>query len=255
MKELLTRVMVQVGAFIEKIAALGEKRKPFKPKKTGLKDEAGEDFGAIQWEERHLHALLQGSEKKEILAMIPPLETKKVLHITPGGVSYVELVQKREPEQIVELDVTKASVTTEAPEPRSHAFARGSIDKLPFPSKVFDFILYPSALAWRADLPLLIPELNRCLKEGGRILISTVHPFFEYLMTPRGGFRKSIGATFADLKKNGFFVESLREGILDEALRHVSLPANLTQELHRFQGMPVVLLLKGLLLKKRRRSS
>ena len=93
--------------------------------------------------------------------------------------------------------------------------------------------------------------MTRVLKDNGRFVISTVHPFFEYLMNPRGGFRKNIGALFHELKQNGFFVDELREAGLEETLRVVSLPTNINEELRKFQGMPLVLLLRGILVKKR----
>lgn len=252
LQEILTQGMQKAGQVVEKISAMAGKRKPAKPKKTGVQDESGEDFGAIQWDERHIMALLTGAERKEVSRMVPSLANKRALHITPGKAKYIEIIEKRGTKDVVELDVAKSSVGSDAPQEQEYPFARGSVEKLPFKSKTFDFILYPSALAWRADLPLLVPEISRCLKDNGRFVIASVHPFFEYLMNPRGGFRKNIGKLYSDFRKNGFFIEDLHEGTLDETLRHVSLPSRLTSDLKRFQGMPIVLVMRGILLKKRK---
>lgn len=252
LQEILTKTMTKAGTAVEKIAELASRRKPAKPKKTGIVDEKGEDFGAIQWDERHIHALLSGAERKEIFSLLPSLAGKKILHLTPGDRNYLETLQKKKAEDIVELDVRKSAVSLEEPQVPPHPFARGTIEKLPFKEDIFDFILYPSALAWRADLLALIPELGRCTKESGRVVISTVHPFFEYLMNPRGGFRKNFSSLFSEMKKSGFFIDELREGFLDESLRYASLPTKMTQELRRFQGMPIILLLRGIHLRKRK---
>jgi SAM-dependent methyltransferase len=253
LQEILTKTMYQAGEIVEKIAGLTSKsqKKPVKPKKTGVTDEEGQDFATVHWDERHIHALLSGAERTQLYPLIPNLAGKATLHLTPSKTDYLFMMKKRGADNIVELDVTKSSVATEVPEAKDHPFARGAVDKLPFTEKYFDFVIYPSALAWRADLPNLVPEMARVLKENGRFLISTVHPFFEYLMNPRGGFRKSIGTLFHDLKRNGFFIDELREATLEETLRVVSLPNKINDELRRFPGMPIVLLMRGILLKKR----
>lgn len=255
LKEILTQSMAKAGQVVEKIAQVAQKakkKKPAQPKKTGVVDESGEDFAAIQWDERHIHSLLSGAERTEMFPLIPALAGKKTLHLTPAGAEYIHLLTKRGGQDFVELDVTRSSVTSEPPQPRDYPFARGAVEKLPFKDKCFDFILYPSALAWRSDLPNLIPEMVRCLKDNGRFVISTVHPFFEYLMNPRGGFKKNVGKLYQQLKQEGFFIDELREATLDETLRHVSLPSHLNKELRRFQGMPIVLLLRGIIVRKRK---
>ena len=229
----------------------GRSVKAGKPKKTGITDEEGQDFATIHWDERHIHALLSAAERTQLFTLIPSLQGKTTLHLTPSATDYLFMMNKRGAENVVEVDVTKSSVATEVPQERDHPYLRGALDKLPLKNQLFDFILYPSALAWRADLPALIPEMVRVLKDNGRFLLSTVHPFFEYLMNPRGGFRKNIGNLFSQFKKNGFFVDELREATLEETLRVVSLPPKLIEELRRFQGMPIVLLMRGILLRKR----
>ncbi len=251
-QEILTKSMSQAGQLVEKVASsISKGKKTAKPKKTGITDESGEDFAAIQWDERHIHSLLSGAERTQVFPFIPGLNGKKSLHLTPSATDYVFMMKKRGAEDVVELDVTKSSVSSKPLEPKEHSFARGAVDKLPFQNQSFDFILYPSALAWRADLPALIPEMKRCLKDNGRFVLSTVHPFFEYLMNPRGGFRKTISGLFQDFKNNGFFVDELREATLDETLRIVSLPTQLNDELRKFHGMPIVLVMRGILLRKR----
>lgn len=253
LQDILTQTMAKVGEVVEKVASKVDKsgKRPA-PKKTGVTDEEGQDFAAIQWEDKHIQALLSGAERTKIFPLIPALGGKQGLHLTPAPVDYLSLMEKRGAEDIVELDVQKTSVTVDRPEAKEHRLARGSVDKLPFKDKTFDFVLYPSALAWRADLPLLIPEMVRVLKDNGRFVISVVHPFFEYLMNPRGGFRKNIGELFTDMKGQGFFIDELKEATLDETLRIVSLPPKLNKDLKRFQGMPILLLMRGILVRKKK---
>lgn len=255
MQKMLTSLMTKVGTVVEKIAGAASNRKPAKPKKTGVLDAEGQDFGFIQWNERQLHSLLAGAERKEIVPLFPALNGKKCLHLSPGGENYLETLAKRGAQDIVELDVSRATAATGAanaavtPYPK----ARGSVDHLPFGDESFDFLIYPSALAWRSDLANMIPEASRCLKDSGRVLLTTIHPFFEYLMNPRVGFKKHIDNLFGTLKKNNFFTEELKEGTIDDIAKSVSLPPKMSEELKRYPGLPLVLTVKALRLARRRK--
>ncbi|HKX12328.1 MAG TPA: methyltransferase domain-containing protein [bacterium] len=257
MQKMLTSLMAKVGSVVEKVASAVSKPKPAaKPKKTGVTDAEGQDFGFIQWNERQLHSLLAGAERKEIVPLFPALNGKKCLHLSPGGENYIEILAKRGAQDIVELDVARATATAApaaaagtSPYPK----ARGSVDHLPFAEESFDFLIYPSALAWRSDLPALIPEASRCLKDSGRVLLTTIHPFFEYLMNPRIGFKKHIDTLFGTLKKHSFFTEELKEGTIDDVVKSISLPPKLSEELKRYPGLPLVLTVKALRLARRRK--
>lgn len=255
MQKMLTSLMTKVGSAVEKIAGAASRKKTAKPKKTGVVDSEGQDFSFIQWNERQLHSLLAGAERKEIVPLFPALNGKKCLHLSPGGENYLETMAKRGAQDIVELDVSRATAATAAPAPTAAAFpkARGSVEHIPFGDESFDFLIYPSALAWRSDLTALIPEASRCLKDSGRVLLTTIHPFFEYLMNPRVGFKKHIDNLFGTLKKHNFFTEELKEGTIDDVAKSVSLPPKLSEELKRYPGLPLVLTVKALRLARRRK--
>ncbi len=255
MQKMLTSLMAKVGSAVEKVASAVSKQKTAKPKKTGVTDTEGQDFGFIQWNERQLHSLLAGAERKEIVPLFPALNGKKCLHLSPGGENYLETLAKRGAQEVVELDVSRATAANPTATPAASPFpkARGSVEHLPFAEESFDFLIYPSALAWRSDLPALIPEASRCLKDSGRVLLTTIHPFFEYLMNPRIGFKKHIDTLFGTLKKHSFFTEELKEGTIDDIVKSVSLPPKLSEELKRYPGLPLVLTVKALRLARRRK--
>ncbi|MFO1463998.1 MAG: methyltransferase domain-containing protein [bacterium] len=253
MQKFLSSLMNKAGKVVEKVASATSRKKAPKPKKTGVTDGEGQDFGFIQWNEKQLQGLLGGAERKELFPLLPALNGKKCLHLSPGSEVYLEMLARRGAQDIVELDVSRASAgATAAPAPSPYPKARGAVEHLPFAGESFDFLVYPSALAWRSDLPALVPEAARCLRDNGRVVFSTIHPFFEYLMNPRAGFKKGIDPLFNTLKKNGFFLEELREGSLDEAMKTASLPPKLSEELKRYPGLPLILLVKGIRLAKRK---
>ncbi|HCU23586.1 MAG TPA: hypothetical protein DF383_01105 [Deltaproteobacteria bacterium] len=252
MQQFLTQLMNKIGGIVEKFAAAVMPGKAPKRRKTGVVDAEGEDFGTIQWDEKQLESLLGGAERKELFPLLPSLTGKRCLYLSPGRENDSELLVRRGATAIFELDVGRNGVTVKGFKPNGIPKIRGTVDHLPFAAASFDFILYPSALAWRSDLPTLIPEAARCLKDNGRLLLSTIHPFFEYLMNPRYGFQKNIDTLFSTMKKNGFFIEDLKEGGLEEAMHTASLSLQLTQELQGFRKLPVILAIKGLKLAKRK---
>ncbi len=250
-QNILTSMMQKVGSAVDKVAASTRSKSP-KPRKTGLEDQEGHDFGYIQWSEKQIQSLLTAAERKELLPLVPVLNAKKSVHLTPGGENYLEMMIRRGPQLLLELDVRRMTAAEPARQAPAHLYLRGSVEHLPFAEDSLDFILYPSGLAWRGDLPALVPEAARCLRENGRLLLSIVHPFFEYLMNPKGGFKKNIETLFSTLKKNNFFIEDFKEGTLEGALRTVSLPQKMLQELQRFQGLPLILVMKGIRLRKKK---
>ncbi len=250
LQDILSGVMNTAGKAVEKIASVAGKGQVTKPKRTGVQDTEGHYFGYIQWSEKQIQALLIAAERKAILPLIPALESKRSLHLSPGKENYLPFMFKRGAQSLVELDVSR-SAGPPTPSP-SHTKVRGAIDHFPFIEDAFDFMIYPSARAWRSDLPALIPEAARCIAENGRFVVSTVHPFFEYLMNPKGGFKKNVETIFDNMKKNHFLLEELKEGTLEEAMRTVSLPAKMQQDLQRFAGLPLILVVKGIRLRKKK---
>jgi hypothetical protein len=72
LQDILSQTMAKAGAVVEKITSkmdkMGGRSTP--PKKTGVTDEEGQDFGAIQWEEKHIQALLSGAERTKLFPLI-----------------------------------------------------------------------------------------------------------------------------------------------------------------------------------------
>lgn len=248
-QDILRKGVFSVGKGIEAIA----ERLPASRANKGSKNisaagnsSAAQALPQLPWDSHHIQSLLTGAERSHLFALIPELSQKKALHLSPGPANFVSMLQKRSAAPIIELDVRRSSVKLDHIETEANAYARGSLTKLPFANASFDFILYPGALEWRADLTDGIDEMGRCLKSNGRCLLSTVHPFFEYLSDPKRGFRKSLGSTFSHLKTAGLFVEELEEISLGQALRLVSVPASLQEDLRPFHSLPFLLLIRSI---------
>lgn len=258
LEKMLIQAVGTAGNLVETAIDWVNIKKPLKPKKTGIEDQEGQDFSDLEWRERYIENLLAYSERQQLLSLIPDLKNKTCLHLTPGRSNYLEdLKKRRHAKDCIELNVERqiTQPAKKSSETSGHPMQiKGTIESLPFKNNHFDFVLYPSALAWRGDFPDLVPELQRCMKSQGSVVCSMVHPFFEYLMFPRGGFHKKLSELYSTMLQHGFFVEKFHEATLNEAIRHVSLPKPFAKSLGRFGDLPVLIVLRCLLVRKRKKA-
>lgn len=209
---------------------------------------ADEDQAFHPLSSKEISSFLQVTEKLECSQLIPNLGGKKVMYITPTEPNYLPLLESKDAKNIFKLDVAKSNVTNID----HNNWVRSSVEALPFKDASFNFAFYPSALAWRADLPSLIPELSRILSDGSRLVITCVHPCFEFLHSPKNGYQRSIEQLYNILKKSGIFVEELREGTVEEALKYINLGDKRNKLLQSLKKLPLMLALKGLKIKSRK---
>ncbi|MCB1214291.1 MAG: methyltransferase domain-containing protein [Deltaproteobacteria bacterium] len=249
---------VEKAAFIIKKA---EKKFPFtkikkslgkktQNKPTGLEDKQGQDFARIDWEEEQLQRLLSQAEEEYILRLMPNLEGKCVLLLSTAPNDYAKNIQSKNPLSFLEIDVRKNPPDNIHPSVPNHPIILASIQQLPLHPQSADLILFPSALAWRKDLNQVLHEATRILKKNGRLILSTVHPYFEYLLQPREGFLRSLSELHQEFQKYGFFVDQINEASVSAMLNQLKLPRSLKEKLKGFPGLPVVLLMRGILIKK-----
>lgn len=264
LKQPLIKGLHLAGGAVEKAALTFKKAKkkfPFnklglssqkktKTRPTGLEDKKGQDFAFIDWQEEQLQRLLSQAEEEYALRLIPNLEKKSALLLSTSPNHYFERLKLKAPESLLEIDVRKNPPEAAKKPAPHHPFLRASIHRLPLSDKSVDFILFPSALAWRRDLGQVLKEASRILKDRGRLILSTVHPYFEYLLQPKEGFIRSLSAFHQEFQKYGFFMDQISEASVTPLLPNLKLPRALKEKLKGFPGLPVVLLMRGILIKK-----
>lgn len=240
----MANILKSAEGLVQKtLAALSTKEK------VKEKSKAHDDsLSLIDLDEKESKKLLEVAERIQLASLLPDLAGKRVLYLTPLAPAYNKVLANKNAGKTILCDVAR----TELKQHEGENWLRGTIDSLPFKDASFNFAFYPSALTWRSDLSSLIPELSRCLADGSRMVFSCVHPFFEYMSTPKLGYQRSIENIYRVMKKSGMFVEELKEGTLEEALKYVRFSPERLKELKSYRKLPLILAFRGLRIKKRR---
>lgn len=123
----------------------------------------------------------------------------------------------------------------------------GGLKPLAVASDVFDAAIVPAASRFDRDTSLLLPELVRGLKNGGRLSLTVIHPTLEIFLTnqnPASVSRARFGLEHyaAALRANQLFLESIHEGVIDKDLKPFFEEA---QDFNELQGIPLVLYLRS----------
>lgn len=127
---------------------------------------------------------------------------------------------------------------------------RGDLARLPVASAAFDLVVCALAVDHLDDLSPAFREMARVLRPSGRLVLSTVHPFFQWLAGPHLHFSVdgaaylipariyAFGAYIAAAREAGLRIAAAREPVIDDALTEVF------PHLHAYQGCPMVLVLE-----------
>lgn len=123
----------------------------------------------------------------------------------------------------------------------------GGLKPLSVPSDSFDAVVIPGASRIDRAYALLLPELVRGLKNGGRLLLTVIHPALElflYNQNPASVSRARFGLEHyaTALRDNQLYLESIREGVIDHELKPFLDQAEDFEEL---KGIPLVLYLRA----------
>lgn len=133
------------------------------------------------------HTALMHVEERAMLSRLPAdLRGRRMLDVGCGSGRYVRLALQRGASQAIGLDLTAAMLTRlrdlqpgDGDEPSG--LVQGRAEALPFRAGVFDVVISALTLGHVEDLAATLGELSRVTREGGRVLVSDLHPLGESL--------------------------------------------------------------------------
>lgn len=108
------------------------------------------------------------------------LEGKVVLDAACGN-GYLSRRMAKTAKKVVGVDFTEKLIefAKSQDNPKNLEFFVGNLEKLQFQDKVFDIVLCNMALMDIERLRVVVVELCRVLRVGGKLVISLIHPCFE----------------------------------------------------------------------------
>lgn len=130
-------------------------------------------------------------ERPAMLKILGDVSTKKILDVGCGSGIYAEHLLNAGAAEVVGFDISAAMVELFRERIGEHAkvFQADLAQPLDFVQDgYFDIVLCSLVLHYCADWTPIFVELARKMKEGGRLLFSTGHPFADFQASKTGNY-------------------------------------------------------------------
>ncbi|GEM_PF-2805861 len=248
MQTFLRKLMQSVGAVTEKTIHRFQKQQA---SHSFHSVNSPEKTTEIPIAEMRLRKILEAVESQEVRSLIPSLSGKKVLHASETGTTQWEALEEKGAQSIVNFDVNVLGHLSIPPHEKIPATVKGHLEAAPFRDDSFDFLLCFSSTTQEHSLEWM-KEIARLLKDGSRVVISFLHPYFEHQLNLKPGFFHEISQYFMSLRKAGIYVEEIREVKADPRFRSLlSGSAKYEKEFSQIEGIPLIVFFRGVRLKRR----
>lgn len=115
-----------------------------------------------------------------VFELLGNLNDKVVLDAGCGN-GYLSRRIAKTAKKVIGVDLTEELIKQAKNQhnPQNVEFMLGNLENLPFDNEVFEVVLTNLVLIDVENLNLVVSELARVLKKGGRLVMSTLHPCFE----------------------------------------------------------------------------
>jgi len=169
------------------------------------------------WKEGALHEGHDFQWKWPIIKRTLPAKNKTILDFGCGEGRYIEEILKVNPYKIIGADISEYAIKKakkKFPNGRFYVTSGDDGEKLPFATNSADFILAADVIEHIFDVVNFVSEMNRTLKKGGRIFISTpYHGTIKNLVIALVGFDTAFNPTWAHIR---FFTKKSLTKLLEE---------------------------------------
>ncbi|MBY5854359.1 class I SAM-dependent methyltransferase [Rhizobium ruizarguesonis] len=128
-------------------------------------------------------------ERPAILALVGDVAGLSVLDAGCGGGAHAAaLLERGAVVTGIDASAGMLEIAQRRLERRARLLSADLNEPLPFTDKAFDLILASLVLHYLPDWSRPLSEFNRLLPEGGRLVLSTHHPFMDHASTGRDNY-------------------------------------------------------------------
>lgn len=121
----------------------------------------------------------------------------------------------------------------------------GSLNKLAVASNSQDALIVPTTILKHPIDSRALQTLTAILKNGGRMVLSVVHPTLEYLLynqnpSETGSPDNTISGYYSMFKSHNLYLEEMTEGCVNQALKPFFTVDGEFDYYHAYKGTPLV---------------
>jgi SAM-dependent methyltransferase len=203
-----------------------------------------DDFAAAYAHDNESNVWNALYERPAALAMLGDVAGLRVLDAGCGaGAHAAALVERGAAVTAVDASLAMVALASERLGDRARVLRADLAEPLPFEVGSFDGVLCSLVLHYLRDWEPSLRELRRVLVPGGRLVISTHHPFMDHALAGGGDYfatyeieeewikagqrmpvrfwHRPLSAMTASLKETGFALERLDEPAPDPSVREI----------------------------------
>lgn len=198
-------------------------------------------------------SLISSSEQNLHLNFPLGVTGKKVLLVChPRVYGFADRILKEKPSQLVCYHVAEP-IAFNCPKAIS---LLGDIKPLSLKSGSFDWVIAPLAALHLEQQALKWDELAQAVGQGGKLVLSVVHPTLEFFMLNQhpassGKSAASIADYLKRMKTQNLYLEELKEGCVDRETKPYFAKHDEVRHYDEFSGLPLTALFKSIKFQKK----
>ena len=202
---------------------------------------------------QELTELLLFFEHQQLMELVPDVQDKKVLLFSLAETDHFkEQILSKKPSVLIDFE-SDAEQKQFKPhlikKTESYIKLKGELSALPLKSNIFDCLVMPCASLFQNNGEASYPSCFKTLSNGGRLIISVIHPTLElflYNQNPSSNFRirTSFQYYLNMLKDHHLYLENVVEAQVNQESRSFFIKSDDSSHFDDLLGIPLVLILR-----------
>lgn len=208
-----------------------------------------------QLSQKELCQLLHFVEQRKMVDLVSDLEEKKTLFICyPGTLHFCTRLLDDKTRFLLLYRVCSQNnhfySSSEDLASLSLNCVKGNLKHLAIKSDYFNVVFAPLSTQTQIDFTPFFSEFFRILPNGGRLVISLIHPHLEFVLYNQNPssqlqVQNHIQDIVNSLRDNHLYLEQLKEGIVDQNVRPFFITSDNSKPYDEFKGLPLVLFIRA----------